>query len=226
MDFSEIEEMYLKTIFEIIYDTPDSIVKTTQLAQLMGVSAASTTEMIQKLESRDMLTYISYKGCRLTPQGFNYGARIKRREALLELLLVEIIGFTGDYKSIACRMEHTVNEELELALDSLLGYPEKSVDGKKIPFIDRDVKSIKSGTILPITNMPMNSKGVISLMLVNDVDMVTLNEMGIRINSEIKFKDGKYFFDGANFKISSSLGRSVLVSLTEIGGINESFREF
>ena len=209
--------MYLKTIFEIIYESPDAIVKTTQLAQLMGVSPASTTEMIQKLESREMLTYISYKGCRLTPQGFNYGARIKRREALLELLLVEIIGFRGDYKSIACRMEHAINEELELSIDSLLGYPEKSVEGKKIPFIDREVKSISSGTILPISNMPINSKGIVSLILVNDVDMVTLNETGININSEIEFTEGRYICDGANFKLSSSLGSSVLVKLLEIG---------
>ncbi len=218
LNFSEIEEMYLKTIFEIIYEKPDSIVKTTQLAQLMGVSPASTTEMVQKLESREMLTYISYKGCRLTPQGFNYGARIKRREALLELLLVEIIGFTGDYKSVACRMEHAINEELEISIDNLLGYPEKSVDGKKIPLIERDLKSINSGTILPISNMPMNSKGLVSLILVNDVDMVTLNETGINVDSEIEFTEGRYICDGANFKISSSLGRSVLVRLIELGG--------
>ena len=40
-EFSEIEEMYLKTIFEVHTETPGEIVKTTQLAELMGVSAAS-----------------------------------------------------------------------------------------------------------------------------------------------------------------------------------------
>ena len=41
-DFSEIEEMYLKTMFEIHSDNPAAIVKTTQLADIKGVSAAST----------------------------------------------------------------------------------------------------------------------------------------------------------------------------------------
>ena len=54
-DFSEIEEMYLKTMFEIHSDNPAAIVKTTQLADIKGVSAASVTEMIQRLSNRDMV---------------------------------------------------------------------------------------------------------------------------------------------------------------------------
>ena len=91
----------------------------------------------------------------------------------------------------------------------------KLSDGKKIPFIDRDIKSINSGTILPISSMPINSKGIVSLILVDDVDMITLNDTGINIDSEIKFTEGRYICDGANFKISSSLGRSVLVRLID-----------
>ena len=59
-DFSEIEEMYLKTMFEIHSDNPAAIVKTTQLADIKGVSAASVTEMIQRLSNRDMVTHIPY----------------------------------------------------------------------------------------------------------------------------------------------------------------------
>ena len=57
-EFSEVEEMYLKTIFEIHSDTPGEIVKTTKLAENMGVSAASVTEMIQRLSQREMITHI------------------------------------------------------------------------------------------------------------------------------------------------------------------------
>ena len=51
---SEFEEMYLKRLFEVHNDQPDAIVKTSMLAELMGVSAASTTEMIQRLARRDL----------------------------------------------------------------------------------------------------------------------------------------------------------------------------
>ena len=52
-ELSEFEEMYLKRIFEAHFNQPDEIVKTSQLAELMSVSAASTTEMIQRISNRD-----------------------------------------------------------------------------------------------------------------------------------------------------------------------------
>ena len=70
MNLSEFEEMYLKTMFEIHSQNPAAIVKTSMLAESMGVSAASTTEMIQRLSGRDLVTYIPYKGSRLTSEGF------------------------------------------------------------------------------------------------------------------------------------------------------------
>ena len=129
-EFSEIEEMYLKTMFEIHADNPAAIVKTTQLADIKRVSAASVTEMIQRLSSRDMVTHIPYRGCRLTPSGFQLAARIKRREILLEILLTDVIGFDGDVHEVACKMEHAIGSDLESTLDRLLGYPEFSIEGE------------------------------------------------------------------------------------------------
>ena len=42
-ELSEFEEMYLKRLFEAHVDNPSDIVKTTQLAEMMDVSPASTT---------------------------------------------------------------------------------------------------------------------------------------------------------------------------------------
>ena len=64
-ELSEFEEMYLKRIFEIYDLEPSTIVKTSQLANIMSVSNASSTEMIQRLSDRGLLTYVPYKGCRL-----------------------------------------------------------------------------------------------------------------------------------------------------------------
>ena len=57
-ELSEFEEMYLKRLFEAHADKPSAIVKTTQLAEMMDVSPASTTEMIQRLAGRDLVTHI------------------------------------------------------------------------------------------------------------------------------------------------------------------------
>ena len=140
-ELSEFEEMYLKRIFEIYDSEPSTIVKTSQLADIMSVSNASSTEMIQRLSERGLLTYVPYKGCRLTPTGFNTAARIKRREGLLQILLTDVIGFDGDVDAAACKMEHNMSIDLEESLDRMLGYPQQTPSGKKIPSIKRSVKS-------------------------------------------------------------------------------------
>ena len=106
IELSEFEEMYLKRMFEFYDSTPDAILKTTQLAEMLSVSPASVSEMIQRLASRDLVTHIPYKGSRLTPLGFQQAARVKRRECLLEILLSEVIGYSGDINEAACKMEH------------------------------------------------------------------------------------------------------------------------
>ena len=75
-ELSEFEEMYLKKMFEIHSEQPAAIVKTSMLADIMGVSDASTTEMIQRLAGRDLVTYIPYKGSRLTVEGLLSLARL------------------------------------------------------------------------------------------------------------------------------------------------------
>ena len=141
-ELSEFEEMYLKRLFEAHVDKPSAIVKTTQLAEMMNVSAASTTEMIQRLAGRDLVTHIPYKGCRLTPEGFQQAATIKRREGLIEILLTEVIGFEGDVLEAACKIEHAIDEDLELALDRMLGYPERTPSGERIPVIERHLEPV------------------------------------------------------------------------------------
>ena len=136
-ELSDFEEMYLKRMFEIHSKNPSAIVKTSNLAEMMGVSAASTTEMIQRLSNRDLVTYLPYKGSRLTTEGFSIAGKIKRRQLLIEMLLTDVIGFQGDIYAIACEMEHAINDELEAAIDSLLGYPVETKSGERIPQVAR-----------------------------------------------------------------------------------------
>ncbi len=136
-DLTEFEEMYIKRIFEVHYRAPDQIVRTSQLAEKMGVSSASVTEMIQRLSTRDLVTYVPYKGCRLTPSGFHYGAIIKRRQLLLEILLHDVLGIKEGIEEIACRMEHAVDEVVEEALEKLFNHPTETFDGRRIPDVGR-----------------------------------------------------------------------------------------
>ena len=217
-DFSEIEEMYLKTMFEIHSDNPAAIVKTTQLAEIKGVSAASVTEMIQRLSSRDMVTHIPYRGCRLTPSGFQLAARIKRREILLEILLTDVIGFDGDVHGVACKMEHAVGSDLESTLDRLLGYPEFSSEGKRIPSVERDFETTGISTLLPLSKLPDHSSATVELIISSDSEAVTIRECGITIGSVIETSADSRTCDGNIITISDSLSMRILARINSIGG--------
>ena len=216
-DFSEVEEMYLKTIFEMHSDNPAAIVKTTQLADIKGVSAASVTEMIQRLSSREMVTHIPYRGCRLTPSGFQFAAKIKRREILLEILLTDVIGFEGDAQEVACKMEHAVGPDLESTLDRLLGYPEFSINGTRVPSVMRDFEPIGISTLLPLSKLPANSSATVEIIISSDTDAVTIAESGLMIGSLIETSADVITCDGDTLSISDSLSMRILARVNSIG---------
>jgi DtxR family Mn-dependent transcriptional regulator len=213
LQLSEFEEMYLKRIFELHSDKPDQIVKTSQLAELMHVSPPSTTEMLIRLSKRDLLTYLPYRGCRLTPLGFINAARIKRRESLIEILLTDVIGFTGDIEAAACKIEHAIDADLELALDNMLGYPERSPSGNKIPTIERKMEPILNN-LLPLNCLPSNSIANIELIVMNDSEKKTIEGIGIKQGSIIHNNGEHLICDNNMLKISNSLSHKILVRVT------------
>ena len=216
-EFSEIEEMYLKTIFEVHSEMPGEIVKTTQIADLMGASAASVTEMVQRLTQRGMITHIPYRGCRLTTEGFQLAARVKRREGLLEVLLKDVIGFKGDVKAVACKMEHAVGIDLEETLDRLLGYPETTVGGGKIPSIERDFETLGIGTLLPLGRLPEGSSAEVEMIVANDVETITINDCGISIGAPISVSEGKITTGGIEIGLSDGISMKILARITSMG---------
>ena len=215
-EFSEIEEMYLKRIFEVHSETPEAIVKTTQLADIMKISPASVTEMIQRLSDREMVTHIPYRGCRLTPSGFQLAARIKRRQCLLEILLSDIIGFTGDVKDVACKMEHAVGEQLEATLDRLLGYPEKTPDGSRIPSVERSFEPLVIGALLPLANLPEGASASVEMIISSDVEEITIRDVGVEVGSIISKIDGSLFCDDKRFELTHTMSIRVLVRVNQL----------
>ena len=212
--FSEIEEMYLKRMFEVHSQTPDAIVKTTQLAEIMGISPASVTEMIQRLSDRGMVTHIPYRGSRLTPEGFQLAASVKRREYLLQILLSDVIGYKGNVHDVACKMEHAVDPDLESTIDRFLGFPELSADGSRIPGVKRAVEPIGIGALLPVSAIPDGTSASVEVILASEVEAVTLRETGLMAGSKIVNLNGEITIDGERCEISPEMSMKILVRVT------------
>ena len=134
LDLSKGEEHYLKRVLEVFEEDPSEIVKTSDLANRLEVSPASVTEMLKKLASRELITY-TYRGSRLTSQGFILANKVKRRQLLIEILLTDVVGISSNSRRLPANFEHHLDQESEYELDKALGFPSETLDGRKISIL-------------------------------------------------------------------------------------------
>ena len=138
--FQEFEDEYLEMMYQFYEKDSDARVRTGDLAEALRVTPASTTEMVQRLASKGYLEYIPYKGSTLTDKGLIYGKKMKRRHRLAEVLL-QHLPFDGNQHETACRLEHAIDDDLEVALTIYLNNPKIDPSGTTIPTMSEDIES-------------------------------------------------------------------------------------
>ena len=207
----EDQEMYLKVLYEVQLIDAESPIRTNQVAEAMSVTAASASEMLKRLGKKGFLNHVPYKGVTLTEKGLEAASRVKRREALMEVFLVQMLDFKGDIKDVACRLEHALTDELESAIDRLLGFPSHAPDGSEIPPRSRDITTGIGSVLLPLSALPEGMQSTVELLVFNGVDCKTLDDSGITVDSIIERTSDGFEIDGVEMVISKSLQSRILV---------------
>ncbi len=207
----EDQEMYLKKLFQIHLIDSKEPIRTSKIAEEMKVSAPSASEMLKRLGRKGFVNYVPYKGVTLTQQGIDAASRVKRREALMEVFLVQMLDFRGDVKDVACRLEHALTDDLESAIDRLLGYPSHTIDGGEIPATNRTIRSDIEGVLLPLTALPVGSLGQVELVVIDGMDARTLSDMGLEVGSEVQNKGDEWLVNGVSMSLSNTLQSRILV---------------
>ncbi|MBT4059908.1 MAG: metal-dependent transcriptional regulator [Euryarchaeota archaeon] len=207
----EDQEMYLKVLFEIYVEDSEKPIRTSEVAEAMGVTAASASEMLKRLGTKGFVNHVPYKGVTLNEQGIQAASRVKRREALMEVFLVQMLDFSGDIKDVACRLEHALTDELEFAIDRLLGYPKTAPDGTEIPPASRVVNADVDRLLLPLFALPNDVAATVELIIVDGTDEKTLKDVGISVGSSVKSSDGKWIIDGVEIMVGVPLQSRILV---------------
>jgi DtxR family Mn-dependent transcriptional regulator len=158
---SEAVQDYVKQIY--LLQARSGKATTTELAERMGVSAASATAMVKKLAEMGLVEHRRYHGAQLTPAGERIAVEVLRHHRLLELYLTEALGLPWDSVHVeAERLEHVLSEELEAALDRALGYPSIDPHGDPIPGPDlslpadtcRDLVELEPGDASTVSRVP------------------------------------------------------------------------
>lgn len=129
---------YLKGIYTVAEQAApqaaDTAVSTTALAEQMGVSPASATNMLKRLGALGLVEHLPYRGARLTAAGKKIALEVIRHHRLLETYLSQALGVPWDrVHEEAEILEHVLSEDLEDRISALLGHPTADPHGHPIP---------------------------------------------------------------------------------------------
>ncbi len=126
------KEDYIKTIYKL--GGKDEFVTNKAINQMLDLSAASTTEMLNKLVNDGTVEYIRYKGAKLTQKGIKVAERLIRSHKIWEVFLVNSLGFSGEsVHDQAEILEHASSVEMTERLAEFLGNPTHCPHGEEIP---------------------------------------------------------------------------------------------
>jgi DtxR family Mn-dependent transcriptional regulator len=139
--FTRAQEDYLKALYHLHGDQRP--VPTRDLAQRLGISSPSVSEMVARLTTQGLVEHDRYKGQQLTREGRKVALELVRHHRLLEMFLVQVLGYSWDeVHDEAERLEHVISERMEQRIFELLGRPELDPHGHAIPSASGKVRSL------------------------------------------------------------------------------------
>lgn len=130
-DLSAAAQEYLLALRVIAGD--GSRVTAAQVGRRLGVTTQAASEMFRRLTADGLVAHAGARELHLTIAGRAAADAIFRRHALLEWLLIEIVGLGwAESDEEAARLQGAISPRVEARLDELLGHPETCPHGNPI----------------------------------------------------------------------------------------------
>ncbi len=159
---------YLAAIYELGQEY--GRVTTSVLSERMSVSPAATSSMLKRLEESSFVDRSAADGIRLTEQGSLAALQLLRRHRLLEVFLMQVMGYTWDQVEVeAHRLEHAISASFEERMDSLCGYPTHCPHGDPIP---RKDGTLPDEQLVSLLKLVPGGQGVLRRVATNDAQIL------------------------------------------------------
>lgn len=125
-------EDYLKLLLELGGDKRK--INNKQIVSGLNVSAASVSEMINKLVKEGLVDHFPYQGAQLTFKGTQLASSLIRKHRLWEVFLVEHLNYPWNtVHDDAEVLEHVTSDHLANHLEEYLEHPQYCPHGGMIP---------------------------------------------------------------------------------------------
>jgi DtxR family Mn-dependent transcriptional regulator len=213
----EAAENYAKAIYAL--QQRGGTVTTNAVAERLGVTAASASGMLKKLDANGLVRHRPYHGVELTEDGERVALEMLRHHRLLELYLAERLDMPWDrVHDEAEVLEHVISEELEALIAAKLGHPTHDPHGDPIPTSEL---TIEERPTVALSSLTTGDRGVFVRVSDAEPEMLRyLRERRISLGDAFEVVDKQPFagpafvrFGGRTHVLGGSLAEAMRVEV-------------
>lgn len=167
---------YLAEIYRLQEDSPT--VSTTSLAERLNVTAPAIPRMLKRLKSAGYVKHVPYQGVELTELGREEALREIRRHRILEVFLVQVMGFSWyDVHEHAEDLGVGLNDVVVQRMAEMTNFPERCPHGEPIPDQDGFLPDVGDACLI---NHAVGHKGLISRVRTHEPERLAyLSSLGL-----------------------------------------------
>jgi len=194
-------EEYLECIYKL--QEKSGVARTSAIVKSLGVAPGTVTNTVAWLEKENLVTHKPYKGVKLTQKGRKIALRVIRKHRLSERLLVDILHMEKDrVHDVACKLEHSITDEMIKPLEEALKYPKTCPHGNPIPTEDGEIIEEKS---LPLLELAVGEQGTVVKITEEHSDLLRyLDKIGLAPKAPIEILEKAPFNGPITIKIGST----------------------
>lgn len=200
---SESVENFVKAVYTLQQDSDR--VSTNALRDVLNITAPSVTDMAKRLQEAGLIDHRKYYGVRLTPLGERVALRTIRRHRLIELFLVQELGYALHEVHIEAEgLEHDVSDRFVDAIDNRLDHPHFDPHGDPIPAADG---TISQRDLRPLSELELGTEARVSRYLAEESDILQhILERGFQLNTPVAVRSRDPF----NGPLTISVGEDAI----------------
>ncbi|MDI9356931.1 MAG: metal-dependent transcriptional regulator [Chitinophagaceae bacterium] len=203
------ETLYLKAIYSLLEKGKIQIL-TNDISEITKTKPASVTDMLKKLNEKELIIYEKYHGCSLTEQGKKTAIQLVRNQKLWEIFLMEKLSFTEpEILNVITSFDSIQSEHVLHKMVTFLQNPKSDIYGNPLLNENGTPYTIE---IISLENLPTHTTAkVTELKKDNPSFLKYMEKINIKIGCKIKIIE-KIEYDNS-FEILIHNSQKIIISL-------------
>lgn len=168
MSVTSVMQDYLAETYRIASYQQSDYVSTSELAERMHKTAPAVVRMASRLKDAELIEHEPYQGIRLTSEGERQALISIRRHRLVEVFLVDIMGFGWhEVHDESEKLSGSISNNLLMRINTMANNPRRCPHGEPIPDEDGNMPIIED---FPLVDLDPTHQLTISRVNTHDAD--------------------------------------------------------